>query len=232
MFWNFPTMHSLKFYACISVYTYTLITILLELRKLWFSKDFTMDLKGKNPGGHWWKWERLKLGTLEKELSDLNISNRIYNQTFICFIFSKNITKSQPEKTKENERHQNEKQFAPAACTSHRYFKQYSEKPSAISTTSSQGQSWRSKKTTNVRSFASNWTTRQDSGRSNTILKGLFSKTDFIVKVVLGNLLLYRSWRYKINCRRAKTWIKFWKAVHFEPLSAVLAGLNRYSEIL
>ena len=87
MFWNFPTMHSLKFYACISVYTYTLITILLELRKLWFSKDFTMDLKGKNPGGHWWKWERLKLGTLEKELSYLNISNRIYNQTFISFIF-------------------------------------------------------------------------------------------------------------------------------------------------
>ena len=62
MFWNFPTIQNLKFYACISVYTYTLITILLELRKLWFSKDFTMDLKGKTPEAideneKDWNWE-------------------------------------------------------------------------------------------------------------------------------------------------------------------------------
>ena len=90
MFWNFSAVFIVDENGGISVYTYTLITILLELRKLRFSKDFMMDLKGKNPGGHWWKWERLKLGTLEKELSDLNISNRIYNQTFIFFHFFKN----------------------------------------------------------------------------------------------------------------------------------------------
>ena len=49
MFWNFPTMNSLNMNACISVYTYTLIKILLKLQKLQFSKDFTMDLKGKTP---------------------------------------------------------------------------------------------------------------------------------------------------------------------------------------
>ena len=49
MFWNFSAVFIVDENGGISVYTYTLITILLELRKLRFSKDFMMDLKGKTP---------------------------------------------------------------------------------------------------------------------------------------------------------------------------------------
>ena len=63
----------------------------VEIAKIAIFERFYDGLERQNPGGHWWKWERLKKGTLEKELSDLNISNRIYNQTFISFIFRKNI---------------------------------------------------------------------------------------------------------------------------------------------
>ena len=166
MFWNFSITHSLKFHACISVHTYTLITILLELRKLWFSKDFTMDLKGKNPAGHWWKWERLKLGTLEKELSDLNISNRIYNQTFICSIFCK---KRKIIIATENERELTVSKWK-TVCFSWLYKSQvfqieHLEKSSTISPKSSQVQSGQSQEIAHGRSFVWNWTIRQDSGR-------------------------------------------------------------------
>ena len=73
----------------------------VEIAKIAIFERFYDGLERQNPGGHWWKWERMKKGTLEKELSDLNISNRIYNQTFISFIFRKNIKLSQVEKKKE-----------------------------------------------------------------------------------------------------------------------------------
>ena len=47
------------------------------------------------------KMRKTEKGTLEKELSDLNISNRIYNQTFISFIFRINIKIIQ---TRENKK--------------------------------------------------------------------------------------------------------------------------------
>ena len=61
----------------------------VEIAKIMIFERFYDGLERQNPGGHWWKWERLKLGTLEKELSDFNISNRIYDQTFISIIFCK-----------------------------------------------------------------------------------------------------------------------------------------------